>query len=268
MVENAVLLLADTASAAPTVTAVRATRARGRPGPLSAKTLQLYDSDWTAFSTWCRSQDCPALPATPATVASYLAACAARLGPGALARRATAIANQHRQFGHPSPIADLAVKAVLREACRVRSTPRRAPSLPSARLARMAAACPGDLAGLRDRALLLLAATGLGRAALVGLDAEGVRLTPAGCDLLVRDRDGEAGPGRTVAVPRGAPLGACPVRALEDWLRASDCRFGPVFRKVDRWSNVEQQRLGTDAIRRIWDRRALRRPRHPPAASA
>jgi len=48
--------------------------------------------------------------------------------------------------------------------------PAAAPPEQPAALIRMAVRCPRDLAGLRDRALLLLAAGGLGRAALVGLD--------------------------------------------------------------------------------------------------
>jgi hypothetical protein len=40
---------------------------------------------------------------------------------------------------------------------------------------------------------------------------------------------------------------------------ASARRFGPIFRKVDRWGNVEHRRLGTDAIRRVLARRARRR---------
>ena len=106
----------------------------------------------------------------------------------------------------------------------------------------MAVACPGDLAGRRDRALLLLAAAGLGRAALVGLDVEHLRV----------------GASRR-AIPPGATLATCPVHALEDWLSASGTAFGPVFRKVDRWGNVEHRRLGTDAIRRILARRGHRR---------
>ena len=114
----------------------------------------------------------------------------------------------------------------------------------------MAGACPGDLAGLRDAALLLLtAASGLGRAALLGVDAEHVRFTGAGVELLLGEQP------RIVSVMRERASGTCPVRALEDWLRASECRFGPVFRKVDRWGNVEHRRMGTDAIRRIWARR-------------
>ena len=122
----------------------------------------------------------------------------------------------------------------------------------------MATACPGDLAGLRDRALLLLAATGLGRNALVGLDVEQVHFMEAGVDLVLH---GQLGAERTVTVRRAASLGACPVRALKDWIEATDSRFGPVFRKVDRWGNVEHRRLGTDAIRRILTRRARGRHR-------
>ena len=56
------------------------------------------------------------------------------------------------------------------------------------------------------------------------------------------------------------------VNALKDWLDASDSRFGPVFRKVDRLGNVEHRRLGTDAIRRIVVRRArVRLRREAPA---
>jgi site-specific recombinase XerC len=122
----------------------------------------------------------------------------------------------------------------------------------------MASACPGDLAGLRDRALLLLAAAGLGRAALVGLDIEQIRFNETGVDLVLHTAPGAE---RIVTVRRVASLRACPVRALKDWMDASDSRFGPVFRKVDRWGNVEHRRLGTDAIRRILARRARRRTR-------
>ena len=118
----------------------------------------------------------------------------------------------------------------------------------------MATACPGDLAGLRDRALLLLAATGLGRPALVSLDVEQVRFVEVGVDLVLHSQTGAE---NTVTVRRVASLGACPVRALKDWMEATDSRFGPVFRKVDRWGNVEHRRLGTDAIRRILARRGL-----------
>ena len=120
-------------------------------------------------------------------------------------------------------------------------------------MARMAAACPGDLAGLRDRALLrLAAAAGLGRATLVGLDFEHVRFTESAVVLTLPDGNTE----RRLAIPCAADPSACPVHALRHWLRTSDTKYGPVFRKIDRWGNVEHRRLGTDAIRRILAKRA------------
>ena len=53
----------------------------------------------------------------------------------------------------------------------------------------MAGACPGDLAGLRDRTLLLLAASGLGRSALVGLDVEHTGFDYQGVTLQIDARD-------------------------------------------------------------------------------
>jgi len=108
----------------------------------------------------------------------------------------------------------------------------------------MIAGCPGDLAGLRDRAfLLLMEATGLGCIALVELDVKTMRKTDAGCDLRV-DRDGAW---EAFRLTRNADLGRCPVHALDEWLRVSETSFGPVFRKIDRWGNIEHHRLGADA---------------------
>ena len=124
----------------------------------------------------------------------------------------------------------------------------------------MAARCPGDLAGLRDRALLLLSAAGLDAERLLALDREHVRFTVQGAVLAVPGAGSEVG-GKEVVVARLASV-ACPVRALQDWLGRSDAWFGPVFRKVDHWGNVEHRRLHPDALRRIWRRRAAaRRPR-------
>ena len=243
-----------------------------RRGPPAAETLRLYRADWRAFATWCDAEGLAALPADPTTVARFLAAAVPSLSAGALARRAAAIADRHRQNGLISPASDPAVTALLRHTRRT-ATPRRPPSPRPAQLARMAAACPRDLAGLRDRALLLLAGTGLGRAglsraALVGLQVEQLRFTASGLELTLPGDDRTGRPPRVLVVPRGARPGGCPVQALRDWLQASATLFGPVFRKVDRWGNVEHRPLGTDAVRRIVARRTPRRSRRSRATPA
>ncbi len=234
------------------------------PRPLSARTLQFYANDWAAFVAWCRAAGAVPLPADATTVAAYLKAESSRLSPGALARRLAAIADQHQRQRLPSPHQDPAVRAVLK-AARRGAAPRRDPPPSPTRLARMIAACPGDLAGLRDRALLgLMAALELGRAALVGLDADDIRITRAGCDV----RFVEADRLNIFRLSRDADCARCPVRALEEWLRVSGTSFGPVFRKIDRWGNIEHHRLGTDAVRRILARRSPPRPRRRPISAA
>ena len=239
---------AGSAASADPSPSVAATKPR-RPSP---QTVRLYASDWNAFVKWCRACGAAPLPAEPATIAAYLKTLAGKLSHGALARRLAAVADQHRQNNLASPTGNPAVKAILRDARRVAARGR-TPSPRPAQLARMAAACPGDLAGLRDRALLLVAAAAeLGRATLVGLDFEHVRFTESAVELTLPDGDTE----RRLAIPCGADPSACPVHALRHWLRRSDTKFGPVFRKIDRWGNLEHRRLGTDAIRRILAKRA------------
>ena len=246
-------------------------------GPPARETRRLYAYNWAAFEGWCVRHGLVPLPATPPTVAAYLTALACTLGPGALARHACAVGDMHRRHGHATPGTAPLVREVLR-AARQAAHAERAVSHPAVpppsrrpppgpdQLARMAASCPGDLAGLRDRALLLLAAAGLGHKALLGLDRDQVRLTGAGIELVLHAGAGTgdgAGASRLLALCRAAAPAMCPVRAMEAWLRSSDTRFGPVFRGVDRWGNVEHARLSADGLRRIWHRRTqgLRRRR-------
>lgn len=71
---------------------------------------------------------------------------------------------------------------------------RQAPPGP-AQLARTAARCPGDLAGLRDRALLLLSAAGFDAERLLALDCEHVRFTVQAAVLAVPGAGSGSGAG-------------------------------------------------------------------------
>ena len=234
------------------------------PATHAAETRRAYASDWQAFTAWCRAAAHPALPASPATVAAFLTGRpgADARSRGAAGRSVAAIAARHRQDSLPDPTQNATVRAVLR-AIRRRTTPGRRAAAPTASsLQLMAVHCGRDLASLRDRAILLLAAAGLGRAAVIGLDAEAVQFTEHGLALPgVRPgrgtstiaRDPEC-PG-TLTVRRCPDHALCSVRAVEAWLAVTGTRYGPVFRKIDRWGTVEDARLGTDAVRRILLRR-------------
>jgi integrase len=225
-----------------------------RPGAvkadLAAETLRLYAGDWAGFARFCAASGQAALPAAPDLVAAFLATPGS--GRAALARRLAAIDHRYRQHGLPPPGDDPGLRAALRQARQAAPRRSRPPAPSPAALQGLAQSCPNDLAGRRDRALLLLAAAGLGRAALVGLNAEQLRFTERGLEMVVGSPRGEA----PVQVARSAALASCPVRALEEWLRVSATRYGPVFRKVNRWGQLEHAALGTDAVRLILARRA------------
>jgi site-specific recombinase XerC len=232
--------------------------------PESPETRRLYARDWTAFTTWCAAVQQTALPASAATVAAFLAQAGPRHSVGTLARRVSAIASWHRQHGFVAPTRDPPIKSVL-YAARCSAIPRHRPQLAPAQLVRLATACGGDLTGLRDRALLLLAASGLGPASLVGLDAEHISFTATAAELSV-DPAGD-GVGR-LTLRCEADRGRCPVQALRDWLQISDTQFGPVFRKIDRWGNIEHRRFDSAAVRQIVRRRTRRRAHRVGKAAA
>jgi site-specific recombinase XerD len=69
----------------------------------AANTVRGYQSDWRDFCGWCESHGFGPLPATPETVASYIAECAQYLKPGSIQRRLSAIAEAHKVTGTDSP---------------------------------------------------------------------------------------------------------------------------------------------------------------------
>jgi integrase len=239
--------------------ALAAARAYARDA-LAPETLRAYATDWAHFTAWCHAAGCTPLPAEPAAVAAYLAAQAPLYSRSALERRLAAIGHAHRLRALPWSAGHPAIRTTLRGIFRTHGSRRRqAAALTSAELKKLVAACGGDLAGLRDRALLLLGFAGaLRRSELVAVEREHLRFTEAGLRLLIptSKTDGE-GRGVDLGITRGKRPETCPVRALETWLEASDCRFGPVFRKIDRWGTIEHRALGGDAVRDILRKRAL-----------
>ena len=224
---------------------------------LGAETLRLYARAWARFAQFCAEHGRAALLAVPDLVAAFLKQRGS--GATALARYVAAIDHKHRQHALAPPGRDPVVRSALRSARKASPRARRDPAPPPTQLRRLAQSCPGDLAGRRDRALLLLAAAGLGRAALVGLQADQVRFSERGLTCVVAG----TGAAQQITVARSAAHASCPVRALEDWLRVSATRYGPVFRKVNRWGHVETAALGADAIRLILARRTAElRPGH------
>jgi integrase len=124
-------------------------------------------------------------------------------------------------------------------------------------LRQMAAAVPAGLAGLRDRALWLLAFGIAGRSAEVAaLRADSIIVGSKGLAVDVPAVKGR--PPRNVAVAYGKNPDTCPVRAWLTWKAAAGIETGPAFVAIDIWGNLGTGHLSPEAVREIIARNAER----------
>ena len=177
------------------------------------------------------------LPVSPERVVAYIESLPTSLGPSGVKLRMAAIAEHHEKRGVASPTAYAAVRAALR---------RR--QMPGEAVLIQLDSCGQDLAGLRNRALLLMVQVGgLAPAKVAGLDREDLHFGDGERVLAVRPAEQQE---QLVRLPRrrGDPL--CPALALERWLQRSGISYGPVFRAVTVHGTLER-RLGVVSVRRI-----------------
>ncbi len=221
-------------------------------------TLRAYASDLANFQAWCLAHGFTPMPATPEVVGAYLAAAGEGYAIPTLRRRVAAIARACGIAGHPLDTKHPAIRETLRGIGRKHgSPPRRAAALTTAEVKKLIRVCGDDLAGLRDRALFLLAFAGaLRRSELVGLDVAHVTWSDGVKLLIERSKTDESGQGAEILIPLGRSAETCPGAALQAWLERAEIQTGPLFRKVNRGGTVASTRLSPDAVRQILLKRA------------
>lgn len=201
----------------------------------SLATRRAYRSDFAGFTDWCRARYAEPMPATPETVAAFLAAQAtAGARASTISRKAAAIRYAHRLARHALPTDAEAVKIVMRG---IRRTFGAAPDQKAAatadRIADMIAGIPADtLAGKRDRALLLVGFAGtFRRSELVALTVADLMEVEGGLRIAIRhSKTDQESAGQEIAIPAGGKLR--PVEAVQAWLDAAGITEGPVFRPI------------------------------------
>ncbi len=203
----------------------------------AANTRSAYRSAVRAWCAWCQTHGRPALPASAADVAAFLAGERARgLAAPTLVLRRAALRYLHRAAGLPTPTDDLRVAQTLagitRAAAAAGETPRKVTAATEAVLRKLLAPIPDDLRGLRDRALLVTGFAGaLRRAELAAIQVE--RLAPSERGLVLELPQTKGSQATAVRLP--LPYGTtelCPVRAIARWRRAAAIDVGPLFRRV------------------------------------
>jgi integrase len=213
----------------------------GRYQPREKSTERAYCNDWRDFCAFARLIGRAPHPAEPETVALYVTNLARRgRAPATIARRLVSIAVYHRAAGHPSPTEHGVGRAVvsgLRRQLGVAQQQKTALEIDPLRA--VLARIPGDVRGSRDRALLLIGwAAALRRSELAALVVSDLQFEPDGLIIaLRRSKTDQEATGEVVAVPFGAEMGTCPVRAVRAWLAVAG-DDGAVFRRIDRHGNI------------------------------
>ena len=213
---------------------------------MPASTLRSYRTDWRDFDRWCQRRKLSPLPATPSSVCAYLVVRARTLKTSTLRRRLMVIGKVHKIRGEVNLADDERVRKTWRGILRTKgeAQSRKAPLLIED-LRKMMTTLPDTLTGHRDRAVILLGFAGaMRRSELGALDVSDLELTKEGFVVAIRrSKTDQTGKGRKIGIPLGQHEETCPVRSLQKWLEQAKISEGPLFRKVNRFGRVEENRL-------------------------
>lgn len=205
------------------------------------------EQDWKTWLAFCKKASEQPLTVSADVLVLYAAWLAndaqGPLAPASILRRLAGVLYGWRKSGldYPRHVAEQARQVVDGHERRLHKQSRpvgrgQAPAIPLIDLQRICRALPDSIAGVRDRALILV---GFGIAArrseLSHLEVSDVTEDPRGIHVNVRYTKKRP---RRPGVPYGDHEKTCPVTAWRAWLEVSGITDGPAFRQVDRHSRI------------------------------
>lgn len=211
---------------------------------LSEGTKRGYQHDIAQFEAWGGS-----IPASPETIAAYLADLSSTHKTATIVRRVTALSKAHDAIGAPNPTKAEIVRATMRGIKRTLGTAsREAKPVLREDLFQILDRMGNSTKDMRDKALLLLGFAGaFRRSELVGLDVADIEHVRQGIVVhLRRSKTDQESRGRKIGIPFGRSKW-CPVKQLLEWLDRANIETGPLFRGVNRHGHVADQRLSGEA---------------------
>jgi integrase len=224
-------------------------------GAYSSRTTKGYHADLFVFADWCATLNADWLPAAPEVVAAFVDNQIALYRISTLKRRLCAIAFAHRMKNLPTPTEANIVRLAVRRAARHKvSRPQQKRGLTHAIRASILAACPNDIGGRRDAAIISVGYDTLCRSSeLSSMLVEHVTFQSDGTGsiLVPRTKADATGNGRI------AHLSPDTTRLLRGWLEEADLTSGTLFRSLH-MHRIADGPLATSSIRRLIKRATLR----------
>jgi integrase len=244
-------------------------------------TQRAYSSDMRYFWTWCSAigwTDEPIVPVPAEIIAKFVVdhlegleedielemrdrGAKAKSGPHSIAtidRRVSTLSTFHKTKGHASPCNDPTVSKLMskarKAAARRGAKPNKKKAVIKDILEKMLETCSADtVLDRRDRALLFFGWSSGGRRRSEIVSAVFESLEERGESFVYQlgvtktDQEGE---GNVV------PVGGRAAEAMRAWLEVSKIDGGPIFRSVDRHSNISKAALSDKAVALIVKERA------------
>ena len=219
-------------------------------GAYAPHTLRAYKADMLEFIAYCEKNGVCALPAKPESVAAFLMHTVPQgIKSSTIRRKVSSISAIHRLSSLEDPTKHSEVRIIQRKIYRQLGTRfDQAYPINKALLNRLLAACEGDLHGLRDRALLMVAYDSMRRRSeLISLRVQDIEWIPDnGATILLRkSKTDQHGCGKWIHLTSES------TQALHQWLLAAKIDEGLIFRGV-RSSGAITDSLCESRISRIY----------------
>jgi site-specific recombinase XerD len=226
----------------------------------AANTWKAYQADLRDFATWCRGYGLASLPATPETVAAYIAYLAPHCKVSTIQRRLSAMSQQHAAAGFDSPTHSATVRLTMQGIRRTHApqqTVRKVRPAVTSIIYKLVDPLGTSLIDQCDRALILLGFAGaFRRSELVQLRLADITETEDGLRVVLRQsKTDQEGEGFVKGIPYGHEHKTCPVRAWQAWKEAAGITEGRAFRSLTRHSKLGTS-LSDRAVAEMMKRRA------------
>jgi site-specific recombinase XerD len=219
-------------------------------------TIRAYKSDFKDFSAFCNKNGFKSLPTQPKIVSLYLTHLGIKDAKmSTLRRRLVAIGMIHKLKGHyldtkhPAIIENL--MGISRKKGNYQSGKK---PIVINQLKSIVNAIDEDKIGeikkIRDKTIILIGfGGGFRRAELISIDYEDLEFVPEGVKIIVRrSKTDQFGEGMVKGLPYFSNQIYCPVIHLIKWLKISNIKSGPIFRRFNKGFRLSNKRLTDQTV--------------------
>ena len=222
----------------------------------ATNTVRAYKSDFKDFGAFCAKNNFKSLPTEPKIVSLYLTHLSiADAKMSTLRRRLVSIGVIHKLKGHYLDTKHPVIIENLMGISRKKGNYQRGkkPILISQLKAIVNAINNQKIENIkkvRDKTLILIGfGGGFRRAELVYIDYEDLEFVPEGVKITIRkSKTDQFGEGMIKGIPYFANKIYCPVLHLKEWIELSNIKSGPLFRKFNKGSSLNKNRLTDQTI--------------------